>query len=889
MEGGSVRTTCPYCGVGCGVIAKPREDGTVDIKGDPDHPANFGRLCSKGAALGETMGLEGRLLHPEIGGRRASWDEALDLVARKFSETVAAHGPDSVAFYVSGQLLTEDYYVANKLMKGFVGSANIDTNSRLCMASSVAGHRRAFGEDVVPGTYEDFELADLIVLTGSNTAWCHPILHQRMLKARKERGTRIVVIDPRRTATADECDLHLALDPGTDVLLFNGLLAHLAQAEAIDTDYVAASTSGFEEAVALALADAPSVEHVAAGCGLRRADVETFYSFFAATPRAVTVYSQGVNQSAHGTDKVNAIINCHLATGRIGKPGMGPFSVTGQPNAMGGREVGGLANQLAAHMNFENPADVERVSRFWDAPEMARRPGLKAVDMFRAAHDGRLKALWIMGTNPAVSMPDAGRVRQALKRCDFVVVSDVTRTDTTRYADVLLPAAAWGEKDGTVTNSERRMSRQRKFMPLPGEALQDWRIICEVARRMGFSAAFDYADQAAIFREHAALSAFENEGERQFDIGALSKIDTEAYDAFQPRHWPVSATRGMPDRLLGDGHFPTPDGRARFVPVRQEGTALVPDAAYPLALNTGRLRDQWHTMTRTGTVPRLMANAPEPEVDLNPRDAAANGLKEGDLAHLSSRFGFARAKVRITDAQRPGNVFLSMHWSGHFAANAGAGALSAPMTDPYSGQPELKHVPVRVSREATAWAGVLITRRDLRPTGLVHWSRQKVEGGWVYVLGGTETPDQGILLSRELLGDFHPDRLIEYRDRRGLAYRAAILDETGALAEALMVAQPGQLPSREWLVSLLASRVTLSIRDRQALLSGRSPTPMPSSAGRIVCSCFNVGVNQIASAVATGCGSLEAIGEALSAGTNCGSCRPEIRAIINEARIQAAE
>jgi len=881
MSGTEVRTTCPYCGVGCGVLAKPGGE----VCGDPGHPANRGRLCSKGSALGETIGLDGRLLHPEVAGRRADWDTALDLVASRFQNTIAEHGPDSVAFYISGQLLTEDYYVANKLMKGFIGSANIDTNSRLCMASTVAGHRRAFGEDVVPGVYEDFDEADLVVLTGSNTAWCHPILYQRLLAARKARGTRIVVIDPRRTATAEECDLHLALDPGADVLLFNGLLAHLARAGTLDRDYIAASTTGVDQALALAAADAPTVEHVAQGCGLAPADVRFFFELFSVTERVVTVYSQGVNQSAHGTDKVNAIINCHLATGRIGRPGMGPFSVTGQPNAMGGREVGGLANQLAAHMNFDSGEDVERVARFWNAPEIATKAGLKAVDMFRAVGDGRIRALWIMGTNPAVSMPDAGRVRTALKACDFVVVSDVARTDTTRFAEVLLPAAAWGEKDGMVTNSERRLSRQRPFLAMPGEVQPDWRIICDVAARMGFGAAFDFAGPAAIFREHAALSAFENKGERLFDLGTLAGMPDADYETFEPRLWPTRDERRA-GRLLGDGRFPTADGRARFIAVRQEGVALAVSAGHPLTLNTGRLRDQWHTMTRTGAVPRLMANTPEPMLDLNPLDAAAGGLADGDLAHLSTRYGSARARVRITDAQQPGQAFLPMHWSGHFAANAGAGALATPITDPYSGQPELKSVPLRITREEIAWAGVLITRRNLRPTGFVHWSRSAVAGGWVYELCGTETPDQGILLARGLLAT--PDHLVEYRDRKGLTYRAAAVDETGALAEALMVASKGQLPARDWLVSLLGSREQLTPADRQALLSGRSPAATPA-AGRIVCSCFNVGVNQLADAVSAGCRSLEAIGRELGAGTNCGSCRSEIRTIIGAGQVEAAE
>ncbi|HML91729.1 molybdopterin-dependent oxidoreductase [Methyloceanibacter sp.] len=883
-----VRTTCPYCGVGCGVLARVAANGEVSVCGDPAHPANFGRLCSKGSALAETVGLEGRVLHPEIGGKRASWGEALDLVAKKFSQAAAEFGPDSVGFYISGQMLTEDYYVANKLMKGFIGSANIDTNSRLCMASSVAGHKRAFGEDIVPGTYEDLDEADLVILVGSNLAWCHPILYQRLLTARKERGTKIVVIDPRRSATADECDLHLAIRPGMDVLMFNGLLMHLGQAGALDRDFIGSATSAFEEAHALAVADAGTLEDVARGCDVSQADLRLFYELFAATERSVTVYSQGVNQSAHGTDNVNAIINCHLATGRIGKPGMGPFSVTGQPNAMGGREVGGLANQLAAHMSFENPADIDRVARFWKAPDIARKAGLKAVDLFRAAGEGRIKALWIMGTNPAVSMPDAGRVRAALKNCDFVVVSDVTRTDTTRFADVFLPAATWGEKDGTVTNSERRLSRQRPFLPLPGEARADWRIICDVAGRMGFGEAFYYDGPAAIFREHAALSAFENDGERFFDIGALADIESEAYERIAPGHWPMPKARPARSRLGGAGPFPTANGRAHFVPVRQEGVALAVDAAYPIVLNTGRVRDQWHTMTRTGRVPRLMSHMSEPVVDVHPTDAAANDLSDGDLARLTSPYGFGRARVRVTDAQRPGEVFLPMHWSGHFAANAGAGTLSAPICDVYSGQPELKHVPLKIVREEISWQGTLITRRDLRPTGFVHWSRQAVPGGWVYELCGTETPDQGILLCRQLMSPYRREQLLEYTDRRGLNYRAAAVDDDSTMAEALLVAPQGQLPPRDWLVSLLGSRQPLSGAERMALLSGRSPVPMPA-VGRIICSCFNVGVNQITATVAAGCQSVEEIGERIRAGTNCGTCRSEIRKIIDEARLLAAE
>src|SRR5271165_4045715 len=388
-----VRTTCPYCGVGCGVVAAA--DGTM--RGNTAHPANGGRLCSKGAALGKTLGDDGRLTEPLIAGRPASWDEALDLIAGRFAATIARHGPDSVALYVSGQFLTEDYYVANKLMKGFIGSANIDTNSRLCMASSVAGHVRAFGEDVIPGIYEDWEEADLVVLVGSNAAWCHPVLYQRLQAARAAHGTKVVVLDPRRTATAEHADLHVPLAPGSDVALFNGLLSYLRDAGKIDAAWVERHTVGLAETLAAAssVVTQQGIESVAAECGIDPEILETFYEMFAQTERVMTVYSQGVNQSSTGTDKVNAIINCHLATGRIGRPGTGPFSVTGQPNAMGGREVGGMANQLAAHMGFDDPADRQAVQDFWGSPTLAPKPGLKAVELFDAVLDGRVKALWI--------------------------------------------------------------------------------------------------------------------------------------------------------------------------------------------------------------------------------------------------------------------------------------------------------------------------------------------------------------------------------------------------------------------------------------------------------------------------------------------------------------
>ena len=685
----AVRTTCPYCGVGCGVLAKPDGRGGAVIAGDPAHPANLGRLCSKGSALSETLGLETRLLDPSLRGAdgaltKMSWDAALDKVAQGFADTIARHGPDSVAFYLSGQLLTEDYYVANKLMKGFIGSANVDTNSRLCMSSTVAGHRRAFGTDTVPGSYQDLDSADLLILVGSNAAWCHPVLYQRMIANKRERGAKIIVIDPRRTATAEEADLFLSVAPGMDTALFSGLLVHLADTLALDYLYIDAHTSGLTEALVRAREIAPDLMATAKATGLAESDVARFFHLFRTTPNVVTCFSQGVNQSAQGTDKVSSIINCHLATGRIGKPGMGPFSLTGQPNAMGGREVGGLANQLAAHMNFGHE-DVDRVGRFWNARAMAQREGLKAVQMFEAIERGEIKALWVMATNPAVSLPRAAAMRAALSKLDvFVVSENVLSNDTvTAGAQILLPAAAWGEKDGTVTNSERCISRQRPFLPLPGEAKPDWWIVTQVARRMGFTEAFSFDSVASIFREHAALSAFENEGTRDFDIGGLMQIDDEAFNGLDPVQWPVrkGEARGE-SRFFAEGGFFTPDRKARMIAPELPKPSAVLSNEFPLRLNTGRVRDQWHTMTRSGLSPRLGAHLPEPFVEVHPADAEALGLANGGFARLTSPYGACVLKVAVSEGQQRGLLFAPIHWSNETASSARVGDMVTPANDP---------------------------------------------------------------------------------------------------------------------------------------------------------------------------------------------------------------
>lgn len=874
----TVRTTCPYCGVGCGVLATPKADGLVSIAGDPEHPANFGRLCSKGSALGETLSLDGRLLYPEVGGDRVSWDAALDLVAETFTRTIAEHGPDSVAIYGSGQLLTEDYYVANKLMKGFIGSGNIDTNSRLCMASSVAGHKRAFGSDTVPGNYEDLEFADLIVLVGSNLSWCHPVLYQRIIKAKAERpGMQIVLIDPRRTTTADQADLHLAIKPDGDTALFVGLLKSLVERNAVDSEFIAVSTNGF--GAALDIARNWTLEKVAEATGLSVRDLAIFYDLFAANSRTITVFSQGVNQSATGTDKVNAIVNVHLATGRIGMPGMGPFSVTGQPNAMGGREVGGLANMLAAHMDFE-PANIERLRRFWRSERVAEKPGLKAVELFDAIAAGRVKALWIMATNPVDSMPEADKVRAAIRACPFVVVSDMnSATDTAVEAHVRLPAAGWGEKNGTVTNSERRISRQRPFLKLPGEARPDWWIVSQVARRMGFADAFPYTRPGEIFAEHAALSAFENDGSRDFDLSGLMHAE---YDGLQPVQWPVRSVRSTA-RMFTDGRFFTADGRARFVAVAPPPPIVPPPGM--LVLNTGRVRDHWHTMTRTGKTPRLSAHMAEPFAELHPDDAFEKSIRHASLVRLESRHGSALVRALVTDRQQKGSVFVPMHWSGQFSAAGRIDALVTGQTDPQSGQPALKMATVTVGPALARRYGFAVSRKRPELGGADYWAIAATTGGWRAELAFLDDVADPVGWARPAFWAGDDPALLTITDK-ATGRQSLALFEGEELVFALFLSPDPVLVSRQWAVSLLTEQIKPA--RRADILVGR-PGADRSDPGPIVCACFSVGANQIAEAARAGCHTVDAIGAALKAGTNCGSCRAEIRGLIELNRLEAAE
>ncbi|MBB3862270.1 assimilatory nitrate reductase catalytic subunit [Novosphingobium hassiacum] len=831
-----VRTTCAYCGVGCGIRATVTGARSVTIKGDAVHPANFGKLCSKGTHLGETVGLEGRLLHPMLGDQQVSWDTALEAVADKMRDCIERHGPDSVAFYVSGQLLTEDYYAANKLMKGFVGSANIDTNSRLCMASAVAAHTRAFGEDIVPVTYDDLDEADLILLVGSNTAWCHPVIWQRIEAAREARGTKIVVIDPRRTETAEQADLHVPVLPDGDVALFGALLDDMVRR-------------------GLAPGDDHSSEH-----GVSPDVFAALADIVAENPRMVTVFSMGANQSVAGTDKGNAIINLHIATGRINAPGMGPFSMTGQPNAMGGREVGGLANMLACHLGFSN-AERTDVAAFWQTDRLSAAPGLKAVDMFRAVHEGRIKFLWVMATNPAVSMPDAGFVREALARCETVVVSDVIAdTDTARFAHIRLPALGWGEKDGTVTNSERRISRQRALFAAPGEARADWSIIADVAARLGHGDAFAWQSAAGVFREYAAMTALAVKHGKVLNLTAKAAVSDAEYEAMEPFIW--------------GGRHPMAGREMRHVSVEARKRAFDPD--FPLRLNTGRYRDQWHTMTRTGLAPTLSQHRREPLLEVHPADAVAAGVVHGALAMVMTASGQSTFRVCVTDAQARGQAFVPMHWTDAMASGGRGNLLLDQAVDPISGQPGFKDNACRIAPVPSEWRAFLVSAEAVTPSGLVWWSRSRVAGGWLHELAGNGAVDAEALLP-------HGDRVEAVDLVRGMR-RVAVLDGDGAFAAGLYVTRGGQLPDRDWIAGQLGSAL-LPVPE---MLAARPSTPAPDR-GAMVCVCHGIGANQILAAIESGAGTVAAVGQACAAGTNCGSCRPAIARLLRTSNEELTE
>ncbi len=886
-----VSTTCPYCGVGCGLtVSQTVHEGTPPLVLASDkHPANFGRVCSKGSSLSDTLDpatTPRRLLKPSVRGKECSWDHASTEIARRIQTSIDKYGPDSVAFYLSGQLLTEDYYVANKLAKGFLGTANVDTNSRLCMSSAVAAYKRAFGSDTVPCCYEDLELSDLVVLIGSNAAWTHPVLYQRLVAAKEHNPKlKVVLIDPRKTATADLADLHLPITPSSDNYLFQGLLNFLHQNQFCDLDYISQHTEGFEQVIEQA--SAFDLDAVASICGLERQDLERFYRWFADTPRAISFYSQGINQSSSGTDKCNAIINCHLATAKIGREGAGPFSITGQPNAMGGREVGGLANTLAAHMEF-TPEHIDTVRRFWQASNMATEPGLKAIDLFESLERGHIKVLWIMATNPAVSLPNSKQVQAALAKCETVIVSDVTHTDTSAYADILLPAEAWSEKDGTVTNSERRISRQRRFASAAGESKPDWWAISQVAAKLGYQQAFDYQNPSQIFAEHCALSGFENDAEksgmRDFDISGLlddteNSITQERYDSLEPIQWPV--TEDKPNgtaRMFTDGKFFTASGKAQFVGSKpglakafQSLCAKESAAAAPLLLNTGRIRDQWHTMTRTGYATKLNAHTDVASVQVHPVDALDRGLKHNSMARVFNTQGEALLQVKVSNSVKRGELFAPIHWNRQFANKAVVNMLASSVVDPVSGQPEFKASAVTVTPMLVkAWARV-ISRKPIKPSSdCVYWSTSRVEQGYVSLLAFNADVDwrqQMAVATNQAKGD-----VVEYHNSIRSTH-SLVFGCDGDLHGMVFQAQcASDIPGRAWLVNAFASN---DINAAAKKLRGEQ-----GARDELVCACFGTTRKHLEQAILDGAQSQCDLAERLGCGSKCGSCKPELNQYI---------
>jgi len=909
------------------VIIESQGDQITGVRGDPEHPANFGRLCTKGSTLhltaSQAITLQTRLLRPLRRAQRGDvpqaidWDSALDQAADTFAAIVREHGPDAVGFYISGQLLTEDYYVFNKLAKGLIGTNNLDTNSRLCMSSAVAGYKATLGADAPPACYEDLDHAQTIFIAGSNTAYAHPILFRRLEDARRANpAMKLVVADPRRTETAEMADLHLALLPGTDVALFNGMLHVMLWEGWADHAYIAAHTSGFE-----ALRDAIrncTPKETARITGLAEDHILQAARWFAQSKATLSLYCQGLNQSTSGTDKNTALINLHLATGHIGKPGAGPFSLTGQPNAMGGREVGGLAHLLSAHRDLANPEHRAEVAALWGVPDVPAAPGKTAVEMFESAERGEIKALWIACTNPAQSLPDQAMVRRALRACEYVVVQEAfSTTATCAYADLLLPATTWGEKDGTVTNSERRISRVRAAVPAPGEARDDWAIAVEFARRLevrlpermnGHLTFFPYATPESIWNEHR-----ESTRGRDLDITGLSYARLN-----EPQQWPCREgdTRGQA-RLYEDGVFPTTDGRARFAAVRYRPVAEPRDARYPFSLTTGRLRDHWHGMSRTGTLGRLFGHIAEPSIELHPQELARLRLQPGDLVHVTSRRGSIVLPAQASDSVAPAQAFIAMHWgeeyvsglTGTGAAATGVNALTVPAFCPSSKQPELKHAAVKVLKAELPWRLLALAWLPEGQALRVREALRPLMGAFAYaacVPFGREPASQVGLLFRAAAYEAAPETVLErieavlglggrdtlrYADRKRGQRRVMRLVRDGADTRLTGCVLAGDTSAEAWIKTLLQDGLAAQDYGRLLLAPGARAPRAIASRGRQVCTCFDVSEPQIAQALSRCSGGeeqrLAQLQQTLRCGTNCGSCVPELRKLVRSRMLAA--
>lgn len=898
----TTRSVCPYCGVGCGVLIQSDRGRITSVSGDPDHPANFGRLCTKGSALHLSAAAGGRALSPELRRSReqtrtaCQWDDALELIARRLAEIIRTEGPDAVAFYVSGQLLTEEYYVFNKLAKGLIGTNNIDTNSRLCMSSAVSGYKATLGADAPPACYEDIDLADLIFIAGSNTAYAHPILFRRIEAARQSRPSqRLIVVDPRRTDTAALADLHLAVIPGTDVALFNGILHLLTWDGALDEDFIARHTEGFDALRDRARDYPPRM--VAELCGISETDLTTAARWFAESPAVLSLYCQGLNQSSHGTDKNAALINLHLATGKIGKPGCGPLSLTGQPNAMGGREVGGMATMLSGHRELANPVHRAEVAALWGVTGVPSKPGRTAVEMFEAVRAGEIKALWIACTNPAQSMPNQRLVHEALAAAELVIVQEAfADTETVQYADVLLPAASWGEKEGTMTNSERRISHIRPAVQPPGAARADWEIVVDCARRLesclrpGLPTLFPYYSVEQIFIEHR-----ETTRGRDLDITGLSYA---LLDGAGPQQWPcLQGSMQGTARLYDDGHFPTPSGRARFVDVQYRPVAEQIDARFPLRLNTGRLRDQWHGMSRSGKVASLWNHVEEPVLSISSADMARRQIVSGDLVQVRSRRGEIVLRANACEELRPGEVFLPMHWGGKFMRGRGINELTLAVVDPISGQPELKHCAVQVQRARLPWTLVAIAtlsacgvadpgaaleavrslgeRFDFFSCGLFGLEQQ----GVVLRAACASAPAEEVLLAVDLAIGLHGAAdVMRYDDSRRTIGRRIRIQDDGIVALRLS----GDTTAQRWLKEWIEAGNAVGPLGACLLAPTAEPPEGFSTRGRMICNCLRISEREIRSALErfSGLKADEVFSQLqahLGCGTQCGSCIPEVR------------
>tara|TARA_R110002095_G_scaffold582_4_gene2759 strand:- start:5076 stop:8597 length:3522 start_codon:yes stop_codon:yes gene_type:complete len=751
-----VKTTCSYCGVGCGIIVKKDSNNTVFVEGDKDHPVNKGMLCSKGMNLHYVANdITDRILYPEMRWSRShprervSWDDALDRASNVFKSIIKKHGPDSVAFYVSGQSLTEEYYIANKLAKGFIGTNNIDTNSRLCMSSAVVGYKKTFGEDSVPISYEDIELADTFLITGANPAWCHPILFRRIENRKEENpDVKVIVIDPRKTDTANFADIHLQLLPGTDIILYNAIGRCLYKRGLIDEDFINNHTEGFENYKDLIFKT--SLKQASKLCGVPERDIQKAADTIGLSKGFISMWAMGLNQSVVGTDKNVSLLNLSLITGQVGKPGAGPFSLTGQPNAMGGREVGGMANLLAVHKDLGNEEHRREVAQFWGVDKINPKPGLTATEMFDALESGKLKAVWIACTNPLVSLPNIHRVEKAMQNAKFVVVQEIShKSDTVAFADLVLPAAGWLEKEGTMTNSERRISYLPKVIDAPGEARPDVEIFCDFAQRMGFRG-FNFNSSEEIYDEYASMTKGTN-----IDVSFLNYDRLKNEGTFQ---WPVPKYRhpGTP-RLFEDKKFYTSSQKAQFnLPSTIENTSAKPNEDFPLILTTGRVRDQWHTMTKTGKVSRLKTHYPIPVLEIHPVDAYLNKVKNNDITEIKSENGVVRVRAKITDTIKKGVVFLPMHWGKQLQSDLNrANNLTNTLVDPISKEPDFKFTRVSVSKYKKPIEKIIIAGAGAASFRFVQNYREHNEVDEIHVF----SKEPNLFYNRVLLPEYVTEKL----------------------------------------------------------------------------------------------------------------------------------